>query len=145
MKKPWYWILLSSLAVVTIIVYLYFESGLIMSLYFSPPASPSGELEYHKGLGLFAPILYGAEGVAKGLQALSPLATFFKEVLLLINSLLLLASLPVSYYVFKKKVWAGIVIVLLSLPVMIIGFTELYSKFSSVHQPTYSDVNNYNE
>ena len=133
MKISWYWILLAFLSISTVVFYLYFEIALIIKLYFSPQVGASGELKYHEPLGLFAPVIYLFEGGVKMLQGLSPLMKFIREVLLLINSVLLAISLPVSYFVFKQKLWAGIVIVLLSLPMIVVCFEELKSMFYPLH------------
>ena len=129
MKTSWYWVLLAVLSLSMIVLYSYFEIALIIKLYFSPQIGASGELKYHEPLGLFAPVIYLFEGGVKVLQGLSPIMKSIREVLLLANSLLLVISLPVSYFVFKQKLWAGIVSVLLSLPMMVFFFEELKSIF----------------
>ncbi len=129
MKTSWQWVLLSSLSIAVILFYLYFEIALILKLYFLPQMQPSGKLTYHEPLGLFAPVWYLFEGAFKLLEGLSPIMRFIREVLLLINSILLVLSIPVSFFVFKQRLWAGVVIVLLSLPLMVFGFEELKTFF----------------
>jgi len=124
-KYSWYWVLLAFLSIAVVASYLYFEIALIIKLYLSPQIEASGELKYHEPLGLFAPVIYLFEGGVKMLEGLSPLLRMIREVLFFINSILLVISIPVSYFVFKQKLWAGIVIVLLSLPLMVICFEEL--------------------
>ena len=125
MKYSWYWVLLALLSFSVVASYLYFEVALIIKLYLSPQIGASGELKYHEPLGLFAPVIYLFEGGVKMLEGLSPIMRSIREVLLFINSILLLISIAVSYFVFKQKLWAGIVIVLLSLPLMVVCFEKL--------------------
>ena len=48
------------------------------------------------------------------LESLSPIVKFVREILLIINSMLLLVSIVITRHVFKNAAWAGIVVVLLS-------------------------------
>ncbi len=125
MKYSWYWVLLAFISISVIVFYSYFEITLIIKLYISPQIEASGELKYHEPLGLFAPVIYLFEGGVKMFEGLSPLLRSIREMLFVINSVLLVLSIPVSYFVFKQKLWAGIVIVLLSLPLMVFCFEEL--------------------
>jgi hypothetical protein len=124
-KYSWNWILLAFFSIAVVATYLYFEIALIIKLYLSAQIGVPGELKYHEPLGLFAPVIYFFEGGIKILEGLSPLLRTIRVALLFINSILLVISIPVSYFVFKQKIWAGIVIVLLSVPLMMICFEEL--------------------
>ncbi len=125
MKYSKLWISLAFLSLSVVLFHLYFEIVLIIKLYFSPQVGASGELKYHEPLGLFAPVIYLFEGGVKMLEGLSPLMRLIREALFFINSILLIVSIAVSYFVFKQKIWAGIAIVLLSIPMMIFFFEEI--------------------
>ncbi len=122
MKIQWVWVLLKILAVLVVFSHLYFEVVLIIKLFIKPMIEASADLNYHEGLGLFAPVIYTLEGGVKILEGLSPLVKFVREILFAINSVLLIASIIVTRYVFKKAVWAGILIVLLSAPSLVLWF-----------------------
>jgi hypothetical protein len=122
MKTQWVWVSLKILAVLVIFSHLYFEVALIIKLFIKPVLEASGDLNYHEGLGLFAPVIYMFEGGVKLLEGLSPVVKFVREILFAINSVLIIVSIVITRYVFKKTVWAGIVIVLLSVPSLILWF-----------------------
>lgn len=129
MKASWQWFLLGFLSIAVLAFYFYFEIALILKLYYFPNIEASEQLAYKESLGIFAPGLYIFEGGVKLLQGLSPILRFINELLLLINSILLLFSIPVCIFVFKKQRWAGIVIVLLFLPIMLFAFDEIKGLF----------------
>ncbi len=122
MQYKWVWVLLKILAVLVILSHLYFEVVLIIKLFVKPALEASGKLNYHESLGLFAPVIYIFEGGVKLLEGLSPVVKFVREILFAINSVLIIVSIVITRYVFKKAVWAGIVIVLLSVPSLILWF-----------------------
>lgn len=122
MKYQWIWVSLKILAVLVILSYLYFEMALSIKLFIKPTLGASGDLNYHEGLGLFAPVIYLFEGGVKILEGLSPVVRFFREILFAINSVLLIVSIIITRYVFKKTLWAGIMIVLLSAPLLVLWF-----------------------
>lgn len=120
MKNGWIWNILKVLAILVILSHLYFEVALIIKVFIVPSLKASGNLKYYEGLGLFAPIFYGLEGVGKVLEGLSPLIEFTRQVLFVINSFLLIISIVVTRFVFKNKSWAGVIIVLLLFPACIL-------------------------
>ncbi len=122
MKVQWVWVSLKIIAVLVIFSHLYFEMALIIKLYIKPTLEASGNLNYHEGLGLFAPVIYMVEGGVKILEGLSPIVKSIREMLFIINSVLLIASMIITRYVFKKAVWAGILIVLLSVLSLVLWF-----------------------
>jgi len=122
MKYKGIWVALKILAVLVILSHLYFEVALIIKLFIKPSLEASGDLKYHEGLGLFAPVIYLFEGGVKILEGLSPLVTFIQEILFAINSVLLLVSIIFTRYVFKNAIWAGIMIVLLTAPSLVLWF-----------------------
>ncbi len=122
MKVQWVWIPLKVLVVLVILSHLYFEIALIIKLYVKPALTASGDLNYHESLGLFAPVIYMFEGGVKILEGFSPVVKFVREILLIINSVLLIASIFITRYVFKKAVWAGILTVLLSALSLVLWF-----------------------
>lgn len=122
MKTQWFWISLKILAVLVIFSHLYFEVALIIKLFVKPALQASGDLNYHESLGLFAPVIYIFEGGVKLLEGMSPVVKFIREILLIINSVLIIASMIITRYVFKKAVWAGILIVLLSVLSLVLWF-----------------------
>ncbi len=122
MKAQWVWVSLKMLAVLVIFSHLYFEVALIIKLFIKPALIASGNLNYHEGLGLFAPVIYMFEGGLKILEGLSPVVKFIREILLIINSVLLIASMIITRYVFKKAIWAGILIALLSTLSLVLWF-----------------------
>ncbi len=122
MKAQWVWVLLKIVAVLVIISHLYFEVALIIKLFVKPALVASGNLNYHESLGLFAPVIYMFEGGVKLLEGLSPVVTFVREILFAINSVLLILSIIITRYVFKKAVWAGILIALLAALSLVLWF-----------------------
>ena len=122
MKYKWLWVSLKILAVLVIFSHLYFEVALIIKLFIKPTLEASGNLNYHEGLGIFAPVIYMVEGGVKILEGLSPIVKSIREILFIINSVLLIASMIITRYVFKKAVWAGILIVLLSALSLVLWF-----------------------
>jgi len=121
-QNQWVWFLLKTLAVLVVLPHLYFEVALIIELFVKPTVTASGDLTYHEGLGLFAPVFYMFEGGLKMLEGLSPIIKFVREILFAINSVLLVVSLIITRYVFKNAIWAGVVIVLLSAPLWVLLF-----------------------
>ena len=115
MKYQWTWVLLTFFAVLVVLSYLYFEVALSIKLFIKPIVKASGDLSYHEGLGLFAPVIYMFEGGVKVLEGLSSIVKSIQEVLFAFNSVLLLVSLIIARFVFKRKIWAAVMIVLLSI------------------------------
>jgi len=125
MKYQWVWVVLKILAVLVVLSHLYFELALIINLFVIPASEASGDLKYQEGLGLFAPVFYLVEGGVKILEGLSPVIKFIQEVLLVINSLLLIVSILITRFVFKNRIWAGVIIVLLSVPSLVLWLEPL--------------------
>ena len=113
-QNQWVWVLLKTLAVLVVLSHLYFEVALIIKLFVKPTVTASGDLTFYEDLGIFAPVFYMFEVGVKILEGLSPIVKFIREILFVINSVLLVVSLIITRYVFKNTIWAGVVIVLLS-------------------------------
>jgi hypothetical protein len=114
-RAKWYWLLLIIISLFVVFSHLYIEISLIIKLYILPQMDASDELKYHESLGLFGPVFYLFEGGIKILEGLAPLVQFIEELVLAINSLLLFLSIVITYFVFKYRVWAAVIIVLLSI------------------------------
>ena len=108
MKHTWQWRVLIALSFFVLISQIYLEIGLILQLYFVPQPDSSGDLKYQESLGLFAPAIYLLEGGVKILSGLSPFLRLIKELILALNSVLLMVTLLSTRYMFKHKLWAAI-------------------------------------
>ena len=95
---------------------------MIIKLFVKPTVTASGDLTFYEDLGIFAPVFYMFEVGVKILEGLSPIVKFIREILFVINSVLLVVSLIITRYVFKNAIWAGVVIVLLSAPLWVLLF-----------------------
>ncbi|WP_158969325.1 hypothetical protein [Paraglaciecola sp. L3A3] len=123
MRNAWIWNILKIIALLVFFSHLYFEIALIIKIFVVPSLEASGELKYHQGLSLFAPVLYLFEGAGKLLASLSPLVDFIREILFAINSLVLIITIVVTGFVFQNKLWAGLAVVLLTIPSLIFWFS----------------------